>query len=115
MAARCAAIARPCTRRSGSTGRRPRPPGRGSAPPRWGGARGTRPARRGRRERAAWREAIRLDGEAPETPGARKRASDLGLIAGDLLFALGMRTLSPSGLDAHVLARAPRLTAATVS
>ena len=64
-----------------------------------------------RRDRAALHEAIRLDGEAPESPGARKRASDLGMIAGDLLFALGMRTLSHSGLDEHVLARAQRIVA----
>ena len=56
-------------------------------------------------------EAIRLDGESPDGPGARKRAADLGLIAGDLLFALGMRTLSHSGLDEHVLARAHGLVA----
>ena len=64
-----------------------------------------------RRDRAALHEAIRLDGEEPDGPGARKRASDLGLIAGDLLFALGMRTLSHSGLDEHVLARAQRIVA----
>src|SRR4028118_2273122 len=68
-----------------------------------------------RRDRWALHEAIRLDGEAPDGPDARKRASDLGLIAGDLLFALGMRTLSHSGLDEHVLARAQRAIAGSVS
>ena len=61
-----------------------------------------------RRDRAALHEAIRLDAPGPE---AARRAADLGLIAGDLLFALGMRLVGRSGLDGEALLRANRLLA----
>ena len=64
-----------------------------------------------RRNRATLHEAIRRDAEHPDAPPERKRASDLGLIAGDLLFALGMRLLGRSGLDDAALGRANRLVA----
>ncbi len=64
-----------------------------------------------RRNRATLHEAIRLDAEQPDHPTERKRASDLGLIGGDLLFSLGMRLLSRSGLDDCTLGRANRLMA----
>ena len=64
-----------------------------------------------RRDRATLHEAIRLDGNRPDDPAGRKRASDLGLISGDLLFALGMRLLGRSGLDDSTLGRVNRLVA----
>jgi len=64
-----------------------------------------------RRNRATLHEAIRLDADRPDDPAGRKRACDLGLIAGDLLFALGMRMLGRSGLDDRALGRANRLVA----
>ncbi len=64
-----------------------------------------------RRNRATLHEAIRLDDDRPDDPAARKRARDLGLIGGDLLFALGMRLLGRSGLDDAALGRANRLVA----
>jgi geranylgeranyl diphosphate synthase, type I len=64
-----------------------------------------------RRNRATLHEAIRRDAGRPEDPAERKRACDLGLIAGDLLFALGMRLLGRSGLDDDALGRANRLVA----
>jgi len=64
-----------------------------------------------RRNRATLHEAIRLDADQPDHPTERKRSSDLGLIGGDLLFALGMRLLSRSGLDDCTLGRANRLMA----
>ncbi len=64
-----------------------------------------------RRNRATLHEAIRLDALQPDHPTERKRSSDLGLIGGDLLFALGMRLLSRSGLDDCTLGRANRLMA----
>ncbi|WP_435005281.1 polyprenyl synthetase family protein [Tundrisphaera lichenicola] len=64
-----------------------------------------------RRNRPTLHEAIRRDAEQPDDPLERKRASDLGLIAGDLLFALGMRLLGRSGLDDATLGRANRLVA----
>jgi geranylgeranyl diphosphate synthase type I len=64
-----------------------------------------------RRDRPTLHEAVRLDLERPGRPIERKRACDLGLIAGDLLFALGMRLLGRSGLDDAVLGRANRLVA----
>ena len=64
-----------------------------------------------RRNRATLHEAIRLDADRPDAPEERKRSADLGLIGGDLLFALGMRILSRSGLDDCALGRANRLMA----
>jgi geranylgeranyl diphosphate synthase type I len=62
-----------------------------------------------RRNRPTLHEAILRDADRPEELSERKRACDLGLIAGDLLFALGMRFLSHSGLDDAVLGRVNRL------
>ena len=64
-----------------------------------------------RRDRATLHEAIRLDADRPDDPAGRKRAGDLGLVAGDLLFALGMRLLARSGLDDAAMGRAHRLVA----
>jgi geranylgeranyl diphosphate synthase, type I len=64
-----------------------------------------------RRNRPSLHEAVRLDADRPDGPSERKRARDLGLIAGDLLFALGMRLLGRSGLDDAALGRANRLVA----
>ena len=64
-----------------------------------------------RRDRPTLHEAVRLDSDRPDEPFERKRACDLGLIAGDLLFALGMRLLGRSGLDDAALGRANRLVA----
>lgn len=64
-----------------------------------------------RRDRATLHEAIRLDADEPDAPQERKRSADLGLIGGDLLFALGMRLLARSGLDDCALGRANRLMA----
>ena len=61
-----------------------------------------------RRGRPTLHEAIRLDDEGQGCP---KRAGDLGLIAGDLLFSLGMRLIARSGLDDASLGRANRLLA----
>ena len=64
-----------------------------------------------RRNRPTLHEAIRRDAERPDEPFERKRAADLGLIAGDLLFSLGMRLLGRSGLEDAALGRANRLVA----
>jgi geranylgeranyl diphosphate synthase type I len=64
-----------------------------------------------RREGLALHEQIRLSGPAPDSAGSRKRAADLGLVAGDLLCALGMRQLARAGLSDAVHARASRLMA----
>ena len=64
-----------------------------------------------RRNRATLHESIRLDARQPDHPTERKRATDLGLIGGDLLFSLGMRILSRSGLDDCTLGRATRMMA----
>ena len=58
-----------------------------------------------RRDRPTLHEAVRRDLDRPDGASERKRASDLGLIAGDLLFALGMRLLGRSGLDDASLGR----------
>ena len=44
-----------------------------------------------------------------ETSYSRKTARDLGLVAGDLLFALGMKLLGRAGLAPEILARSQRL------
>ncbi len=62
-----------------------------------------------RRNRPTLHEAILRDADQAGEPVERKRACDLGLIAGDLLFALGMRLLSHSGLDDATLGRVNRL------
>ena len=64
-----------------------------------------------RRGRPTLHESILRDAERPDHPAERKRACDLGLIAGDLLFALGMRLLGRSGLDDATLGKANRLVA----
>src|SRR4051812_45406070 len=64
-----------------------------------------------RRNRATLHQAILQEADRPDDPVVRKRATDLGLIAGDLLFALGMRLLGRSGLDDGALGRANRLVA----
>jgi geranylgeranyl diphosphate synthase type I len=64
-----------------------------------------------RRNRPTLHEAIRRDAGRPDGPIERKRAGDLGLIAGDLLCALGMRLLGRSGLDDATLSQAIRLVA----
>ncbi|MDB5349903.1 MAG: Polyprenyl synthetase [Planctomycetota bacterium] len=63
-----------------------------------------------RRDRPTLHEAIRRDARWDDTDG-RKRSADLGLIAGDLLCALGMRLLGRSGLDDAAMGRAHRLIA----
>ena len=62
-----------------------------------------------RRDGLALHEQIRLSAIAPETGTGRKRAADLGLVAGDLLCALGMRLLAQAGLSDAVYGRASRL------
>ncbi len=52
-----------------------------------------------RRDEPTLHEALRLDADWPDDAEGRKRSADLGLLAGDLLFALGMRLLGRSGLD----------------
>lgn len=64
-----------------------------------------------RRERATLHEAIRHDLRDPNHSSARKHASDLALVAGDLLCALGMRMLSRSGLDDATQVRSYKLIA----
>lgn len=64
-----------------------------------------------RRDRLTLHEAIRADDFDGDEPGGQKRAADLGLVAGDLLFSLGMRLLSRAGLDDASSARAQRLVA----
>ena len=64
-----------------------------------------------RRDRATLHEAIRNELPEPDQTGSRKHATDLALVAGDLLCALGMRMLSRSGLDDPTQAKAQRLLA----
>lgn len=64
-----------------------------------------------RRGRPTLHESIRLGSEVEGACDGRKRSSDLGLIGGDLLCALGMRLLSRSGLDDSTLGQAHRLVA----
>ncbi len=61
-----------------------------------------------RRDRPTLHESIRLDDDSPDAPAARKRAADLGLLAGDLLCALGTRMINRSGLDDATLGRVNR-------
>jgi len=62
-----------------------------------------------RRGRPTLHEAIRHGSDINGACDGRKRAADLGLIAGDLLCALGMRLLGRAGLDDATLGRAHRL------
>jgi geranylgeranyl diphosphate synthase type I len=61
-----------------------------------------------RRDRPTLHEAIRLDSD--DTSDA-KTPADLGLLAGDLLFALGMRLVARSGLPDRTLGRVHRFLA----
>ncbi len=63
-----------------------------------------------RRGEPTLHEGLRIDdGFGHSSEAARKRAADLGLIAGDVLFALGMRLIGRSGLEAELLVRVHRL------
>ena len=64
-----------------------------------------------RRDRPTLHEAIRLASDDSESTSARKRSAELGLLAGDLLCALGHRMLGRAGLDDASLGRAGRLVA----
>ncbi|CAN5865213.1 polyprenyl synthetase family protein [soil metagenome] len=64
-----------------------------------------------RRDQATLHESIRLDHANPDSKRARKLGADLGLIGGDLLFALGMRMVSRAQLDPKVAPRVQRLLA----
>ena len=64
-----------------------------------------------RRGQATLHEAIRTGSGRVDDLRNRKRAGDLGLIGGDLLFALGMRMLNRAGLDDASAARAGRMMA----
>ena len=55
-------------------------------------------------------ESLRASGLSPNEASC-KQANDLGMIAGDLLFALGMRMISRSGLESGLLVRVNRLMA----
>jgi geranylgeranyl diphosphate synthase type I len=63
---------------------------------------------RSRRGAPTLHEAVRRDGLAP---AGGKQATDLGLVAGDLLCALGWRMIAGSGLEPADLALAQRLVA----
>ncbi len=58
-----------------------------------------------RRDQPTLHEAIRLDSDNPRDT---KNPADLALLAGDWLFALGIRLISRSGLDDTIQARAHR-------
>jgi len=62
-----------------------------------------------RRDRPTLHESLRLGADEPGSTAAGKRAADLGLLAGDLLCALGTRMIHRSGLDDDALGRAGRL------
>lgn len=62
-----------------------------------------------RRGEPTLHEAIRCDHDRPDEAG--KVSSDLALLAGDWLFALGLRMLARSGLDAATQVRAQRFLA----
>ena len=64
-----------------------------------------------RRDRPTLHESIRREAHPDCGCDGRKRASDLGLVGGDLLCALGLRLLSRAGLDDAALGRAHRLVA----
>lgn len=64
-----------------------------------------------RRDRATLHEAIRHDLQDPDHSCARKHASDMALVAGDLLCALGMRMLSRSRLEDATQVQVHRLLA----
>ena len=55
-----------------------------------------------RRDRDTLHEAIRLGHDRPDSDRARKFGADLGLIGGDLLFAMAMRMVGRSGIDPEV-------------
>ena len=64
-----------------------------------------------RRDRPTLHESIRRHPQPGTSCDGRKRASDLGLIGGDLLCALGMRLVGRAGLDDGAFGRAHRLIA----
>lgn len=64
-----------------------------------------------RRDRPTLHESIRRHPQSGTGCDGRKRASDLGLIGGDLLCALGMRLLGRAGLDDATFGRSHRLIA----
>lgn len=64
-----------------------------------------------RRGRPTLPVSLRLDRDEPESAATSKRAADLGLVAGDLLCALGMRLIARSGLDESRLSAAHRIVA----
>ncbi|WP_182830349.1 polyprenyl synthetase family protein [Tautonia rosea] len=52
-----------------------------------------------RRDQDALHEALRREHDRPDSERARKLGHDLALLGGDLMFALGMRMVSRSGID----------------
>ena len=64
-----------------------------------------------RRDRDSLHESMRRGHDRPESDRARKVGEDLGLIGGDLLFALGMRMVGRSGIDPAVAPEVHRLLA----
>ncbi len=64
-----------------------------------------------RRDRPTLPEALRLDADDPSEPAAARLGSDLALVGGDLLCALGMRLLAQSGLPDAVAGAVHRLVA----
>ncbi len=59
-----------------------------------------------RRDAPTLHEAIRRDAD---DPADQKTSADLGLLAGDILFALGMRLLGRAGLTDAIMGRVHRL------
>jgi geranylgeranyl diphosphate synthase type I len=55
-----------------------------------------------RRDQDALHEALRREHDRPDSDRARKLGHDLALLGGDLMFALGMRMVSRSGIDPAV-------------
>ncbi len=65
-----------------------------------------------RRGRDSLHEALRRDADrGDDGPAGRKRAADLGMVAGDLLFAMGQRLIAHAGLDDATHGRVQRLVA----
>lgn len=56
-----------------------------------------------RRDQDALHEALRREHDRPDSDRARKRGHDLALLGGDLMFALGMRMVSRSGVDPTIV------------